>query len=134
MKKLFFLMLLLSILVISCNKEKDLQETLPEGAVLKSASFVSDRKTTTGTVKVVAGVNNTVKLVFENFNTGSGPDVRVWLSPNTSTTAYQEVGTLKAFSGNFSYDLGSNLNYTANNNVLIWCEDVSVLFGHAVLQ
>jgi Electron transfer DM13 len=36
--------------------------------------------------------------------------------------------------GNFFYELSSNINYTTNNRVLIWCEDFSVLFGHAVLQ
>jgi hypothetical protein len=97
-------------------------------------SFVSGSKSTSGTVKIVQAANNSIKLVFENLSTGNGPDVRVWLSPNTSGNPYQEVGLLKAVTGNFSYDLSSNIDYNTNNRVLIWCEDFSVLFGHAVLQ
>lgn len=91
-------------------------------------------KSTSGMVKVVQGANGTKKLVFENLSTGNGPDVRVWLSPNNNANPYQEVGDLKAISGNFSYDLNNNINYTVNNRVLIWCEDVRALFGYAILQ
>lgn len=120
----------------SCKKDvdKNLDEPIPEGTVLKTGTLVSGTKTTSGTVKIVQGANNTVKLVFENLSTGNGPDVRVWLSPNTAANPYQEVGNLKAISGNFSYDLSSSLDFTTNNRVLIWCEDAAALFGHAVLQ
>lgn len=136
MKSLVIAISLLGIVFTSCKKEsmKNLQEPVPEGTVLKTGTLVSGSKTTSGTVKIVQGANNTVKLVFENLSTGNGPDVRVWLSPNTTANPYQEVGNLKAISGNFSYDLSSSADYTTNNRVLIWCEDFSVLFGHAVLQ
>jgi hypothetical protein len=136
--KLHFVATLLftSLLLASCKKNTNdnLQEPIPVGTVLKSGTLVTGTKTTSGTVKVVQGDNNTIKLVFENLSTGNGPDVRVWLSPNNTANPYQEVGSLKATSGNFSYDLSSSINYTTNNRVLIWCEDVSVLFGYAILQ
>jgi hypothetical protein len=129
-------LLLTSFFFTSCKKERaeNLQEPVPEGTILKTGILVTGSKTTSGTVKVIQGANNTVKLVFENLATGNGPDVRVWLSPNNTANPYQEIGALKATSGNFSYDLSSNINYTTNNRVLIWCEDVSVLFGYAILQ
>jgi hypothetical protein len=133
MMKLFTL-LAATILFISCKKNESVNETIPEGTVLKSGTFMSNSKTTSGTVKIIAGTNGAKKLVFESFSTGSGPDVRVWLSPTTSATAYQEVGTLRAFSGTFSYDLAPNIDYDVNNKVLIWCEDVNILFGNAMLQ
>jgi hypothetical protein len=136
--KLHFVATLLftSLLLASCKKNTNdnLQEPIPVGTVLKTGTLVTGTKTTSGTVKVVQGDNNTIKLVFENLSTGNGPDVRVWLSPNNTANPYQEVGNLKATSGNFSYDLSSSINYTTNNRVLIWCEDVSVLFGYAILQ
>jgi hypothetical protein len=132
MKKLACLLVISSIIFLSCKK--DLQETLPAGTVLKTGTFVSNSKNTSGKVRVVREANNQLKLVFENLNTGGGPDVRVWLSPSTNANSYQEIGTLKAFSGSFSYDLSSVIDYTTNNKVLIWCEDVAVLFGHAVLE
>lgn len=136
MKSLIVAISLLGITAASCKKETadDLREPIPEGTVLKTGTFVNGTKTTTGMVKIVQGNNNTIKLVFENFSTGSGPDVRVWLSPGTNGSTYQEAGALKAFNGSFSYDLNNNTDYNTNNKVLIWCEDFSVLFGHAVLQ
>jgi len=47
---------------------------------------------------------------------------------------YQEVGNLKAVAGNFSYELSASVNYSLNNRVLIWCEELPVLFGNSVLQ
>jgi hypothetical protein len=125
-----------AILFSACRKsaEKNIEEPIPGGTVLKTGTLVSNSKTTSGTVKVVRGTDNVVRLVFENVSTGNGPDVRVWLSPNTTANPYQEVGILKATSGSFSYELGNSIDYTTNSRVLIWCVDFSVLFGHAVLQ
>ncbi len=124
------------ILFISCKKNtpESAQEVLPTGTVLSSGSFVSSGHTTTGTVKIVIDGSNVKRLVFENFRTDNGPDLRVWLSPNNNGSPYQEVGPLKAVSGNFSYELGPVINHSTNNRVLIWCENFSVLFGYAILQ
>jgi hypothetical protein len=136
MRTLLITALSATILLSACRKsaERNIDEPIQGGTVLKTGTFVSNSKTTSGTVKVIRGTDNVVRLVFENLSTGNGPDVRVWLSPNTSANPYQEVGDLKAISGNFSYDLSPGIDYTANNRVLIWCVDFSVLFGHAVLQ
>jgi hypothetical protein len=122
--------------VASCAKNvtKNAEEVLPTGTVLASGTFTSNAHTTSGTVKIVTDAASKKFLVFENFRTDNGPDVRVWLSPTNNASPYQEVGILKAVTGNFSYELSSNINYQSNNRVLIWCEDFSVLFGHAVLQ
>jgi hypothetical protein len=124
------------LLFSACKKsaQDNITEPAPEGIVLKSGAFVSNSKATSGTAKIIRGADNKTRLVFENLSTGNGPDVRVWLSPNLTTSSYQEVGLLKAVSGSFSYELGANIDYTTNNRVLIWCEDFAVLFGHAVLQ
>lgn len=129
---------LLSILffISSCAKNipGNAQENLPTGTVLASGSFVSNGHPTSGTAKVIQDVSGKKHLVIENFSSDNGPDLRIWLSPNNSGSPYQEVGILKAVAGNFSYELTAAINYIANNRVLIWCEDFSVLFGHAVLQ
>jgi hypothetical protein len=138
MKKLFVVITALSALfLISCKKNNvpdASSETLPTGTVISSGTFTSNAHASSGTVKVVKDAANNTFLVFENFKTDNGPDVHVWLSPNTTGTTYQEVGLLKAVSGNFSYPLGSSFNYTTNNRVLLWCKSFSVLFGNAVLQ
>jgi hypothetical protein len=140
MKKLIQQLFLLSgmvFLLAACKKEsaaEKAQEILPGGTALVMGSFTSNAHQTTGTVKIVRETSGKRFLVFENFRTDNGPDLRVWLSPNTTASPYTQIGTLKAISGNFSYELSDSVNYTTNNRVLIWCEDFSVLFGNAVLQ
>jgi Electron transfer DM13 len=134
MKKAFFILTILAFIFSACNKDKTVAQPIPAGTVVKTGSFVSNSKTTNGTAKIIAGENNTRKLVLENFSTGSGPDVRVWLSASTSATTYQEAGLLTNFNGTFVFDIAPGVDITVNNKVLIWCEDVRILFGHAVLQ
>lgn len=139
MKKLTYLLLAASLIITSCKKENTtpaaVTEQLPVAVtVLATGSVTSSVHTSSGTVKVVKDAANKIYLVFENFKTDNGPDLRVWLSPNNSGTPYQELGLLKAASGSFFYELDASVNYTSNNRVLIWCKQFSVLFGYAVLQ
>lgn len=138
MKKLTYLLLAASLIITSCKKENTtpaaVTEQLPVAVtVLATGSVISSVHTSSGTVKVVKDTANKIYLVFENFKTDNGPDLRVWLSPNNSGTPYKELGLLKAASGNFFYELDASVNYTSNNRVLIWCKQFSVLFGYAVL-
>ena len=138
MKRLFCLFALsICFLLSSCKKSNTpvaANDSLPVGTTLVSGNFVSNAHPSSGTVKVVTDVAGKKSLVFQDFKTDNGPDLRIWLSPNTSANPFQEIGSLKAVSGNFSYELDASINYTTNNRVLIWCKGFSVLFGHAVLQ
>lgn len=136
MKYSISLLAILIVLFSSCGKNTpaSAEENLPTGTVISSGNFVSNGHPTSGTVKVIADASGKKFLVFENFRSDNGPDLRVWLSPNNSGSPYQEIGVLKAVNGNFFYELSSAINYTSNNRVLIWCIDFSVLFGYAVLQ
>ena len=122
---------------ISCKKENTaatVNESLPIGTTVVTGSFISGVHTSSGTVKVAKDASGKYFLVFENFKTDNGPDLHIWLSPNNTANPYQEIGLLKAVSGNFSYELNAAINYTVNNRVLIWCKGFSVLFGYALLQ
>jgi len=69
---------------------------LPTGTVLASGTFSSNAHPTSGTVKVIQNTAGKRFLVIENFRTDNGPDLDVWLSPNTTGNPYQAVGDLKA--------------------------------------
>ncbi len=122
----------------SCKKNTPptfVNEILPSATTtLASGIFVSSAHTTSGTVKIVKDSVNRRFLVFENFKTDGGPDLRTWVSPNNDGSNSQELGFLKATAGNFSYELDPSFNYTTNNHVLIWCRQFAVLFGYAVLN
>jgi Electron transfer DM13 len=125
------------LLSASCKKENTpaaVDNPPPAGTVLATGSFVSNVHPSSGTVKIIKGADGKISLAIENFSTDNGPDLRIWLATSTSATSYKELGLLKAVSGNFSYDLSADVDYTTHDHVLIWCKDFSVLFGHAVLR
>jgi hypothetical protein len=136
-KCIYFFTAVLILYLSSCKKESAADranEETPSGTILAQGSFVSNVHPSSGTVKVVQGASGKISLVFENFRTDNGPDLRIWLASNTNADNYVEIGPLTAVSGNFSYEMDSSVSYAVNNTVLIWCEDFSVLFGHAVLR
>lgn len=132
------LVVLLSMALMACKKSAldYVNEDIPApgGLMLSKGIFMRSSHSTSGTARIVKDSSNSRFLVFENFSTDNGPDLRVWLSKNTNAAQYQEVGKLTAVAGNFSYKLAANINLAVYNYVLIWCEDFSVLFGYAILQ
>jgi hypothetical protein len=135
-QKLSVLILSVLFLLASCakNTPDTVVETLPTGTTLAMGTFISNAHPTSGTVKVIQDAAGKKHLLFENFRSDNGPRLKVWISPNNTASPYQEIGALKAVTGNFSYELDLSANHMINNRVLIWCEPFSVLFGHAVLQ
>jgi Electron transfer DM13 len=143
MKKIVLNGFLASMLVMSfaaCTKDKTPDaindpNPIPAGTKISMGAFVSNVHPTSGMVKYAKDdASGKRYLVFENFKTDNGPDLRVWLATNTSTTGYVEVGLLKAVNGNFFYELPAAIDPVAKPFVLVWCKDFSVLFGHAVLN
>ena len=72
-------------------------------------------------------------LRFENFEATNGPDLKVYLSTDTSADDYVSLGDLKGNIGNQNYVVPEDVDLQKYDNVLIWCEAFSVLFGHAEL-
>lgn len=140
MKKSLLPIVLLCITLFSCKKENKtpdmVDDDIPMGTtVLYSGSFVSSGSySTSGTVKITKDAADKRYLVIENFKSSGGPDLRVWLSPNTNGSPFQEIGLLKATNGDFFYELSASIDPATNNKVLIWCKQFSVLFGSATLQ
>ena len=80
--------------------------------------------------------NGTKYLRFENFSTTNGPDLRVYLTMNTTELdqEYIDLGKNKATQGNLNYELPDNISLDTYNTVLIWSRAFSVLFGFAQLS
>ncbi len=95
--------------------------------------FMSNVHATSGTVNVVeTGGKRT--LVFTNFRTDGGPDLRIYLAENTSLRNFIEVSQLTSTSGNFSVELPAAADPAKQRYVLIWCKAFSVLFGSSELK
>lgn len=72
-------------------------------------------------------------LVFTNFKTDGGPDLRIYVAENTDLRNFVELTKLSN-SGNFSMDLPASIDPKKQRYVLIWCKAFSVLFGNAELK
>ena len=73
-------------------------------------------------------------LRLENFKSTNGPDLRVYLSRDIEASDYISLGELKGNIGNQNYEIPSNVDLQKYKYALIWCEQFSVLFGHAQLS
>jgi Electron transfer DM13 len=127
-----------AVVFISCNKEivpSSLNEPSPVlgGTIIRTGAFLGDQRSTGGVARYI--INNGKRyLVFENFSTGNANGLRVYLSTNLNNDEIQDVGPLKASSGNFSYELPGGFDLLRYNNVLIWDRSFASLFGHATLN
>lgn len=99
----------------------------------KSGMFMSHgRYSTSGVVEIYS--NDTRHLIaLKDFKTSNGPDLRVYLAKTTAANDFIDLGKLKAINGTFSYELAKRDDLAGYKEVLIWCEDFSVLFGSASL-
>jgi hypothetical protein len=79
-------------------------------------------------------VNGSQVLRFENFTATNGPDLKVYLSKDTSANDYVSLGRLKGNIGSQNYDLTEMVDLEEYSKVLIWCERFSVLFGHSNIK
>jgi hypothetical protein len=145
MKPIIVLISLVSLALLSACTTS--QETIPPPATntspasttgatgqvsLSPGMFMNNAHAVSGTVSIQE-INGKQRLVFTNFKTDGGPDLRIYLAENTSLRNFIEVGRLTG-SGNFSVDLPADANPAKQRFVLIWCKAFSVLFGHAELK
>lgn len=70
----------------------------------------------------------------ETFDTTHGPDLYVYLATDKSANDFVSVGQIQSFGGEQSYIIPSDVDLTKYDNVLIWCQAFSTLFGHAELE
>lgn len=143
MKKALVFVIALAIGAVSCVKNEELTPTNQQPPANVNVQdppktvgdFVSSAHPTSGTVKVLEdSKDKSIKyLVFENFKTDAGPDLKVYLSEDTKATGFVEISKLDK-TGNFTLTIPASANLDKQKHVLIWCKQFSVLFGYAQLK
>lgn len=133
----------LTLALIACVKDRKLipsDQTCPNivdlaGSALQTGVMVRGDHPTSGTVTVRKGAQNPANLylVFENFKTDPGPDLRVCLAEDQNAGGFVELATLDK-TGNFFLEIPANTDLQKKKFVLIWCKRFRVLFGHAELK
>lgn len=106
----------------------------PTGQTLVlQGNFESAVHATSGVVKIYEDKDKKRTLVFENFKTDAGPDLRIYLAEDRSVTNFIQI-TDKVQNGNLSLAIPANADLKKQNHILIWCRQFSVLFGFATLK
>lgn len=101
--------------------------------LLLQGNFQNAVHPTSGVVKIYEDKDKKRTLVFENFKTDAGPDLRIYLAEDRSVTNFIQI-TDKVQNGNLSLAIPANADLKKQNHVLIWCRQFSVLFGFAALK
>lgn len=139
MKRFALLFLAATLIFNSCKKEEtpgmvdDNFMPAATDSLISMGSFINEVHPTSGTVKLFENDDEFI-LQIENLQSDNGPDLRVYLSADKGISNSISLGALKAVSGNFSYSFAKSSMISDKPQVLIWCEDFSVLFGSALLQ
>ncbi len=111
----------------------------PRGNVqLAEGSFVSIAHEGRGTAAVVELPGGGRKLTLTDFETDSGPDLRVYVSTGDPADGdlgdFEDLGELKGNVGNQQYDVPRGLDLGRYSTVVVWCRAFSVAFTSAGLE
>jgi hypothetical protein len=140
MKKLSICLtiVLFNMLMISCKKEEVVSVPTTEVSTgltpIFQGTFAASAHPTSGTVKLSKDAAGKKFLVFENFKSDAGPDLRIYLSDDLKATNYTEITNKVTLSGTFQVPVDAAVNTDTKRKVLIWCKQFSVLFGSADLK
>lgn len=132
----FCILLIASVFFTHCAKElaEGDPNTIPSDlTVISQGSFTNGAHVTTGIVKLSKDASGKRFLVFENFKTDSGPDIRIWAAEDRDAKNYVELSKTVQL-GNYKIDVPSDYDATKKPHILIWCKAFSVLFGGAQLK
>jgi len=108
---------------------------------LPSGDFIKKRKSIKGSWSVVHENGQTIIRFADNFKTKNGPDLKIFLSPQTiqavngksATAGSVNLGVLKSTNGTQDYVLPAGVNLADFNSVLVHCEAYSILWGGGAL-
>ncbi len=108
-------------------------------AFAAEGDFVTDDKTTEGSVKVVEEDGKRYLELSNDFRTGRGPDVFVLLHKEATPESYAEegfinLGMMDRFRGSQRYEIPEDANIEDYQSVVIWCRQFDVTFGYAELM
>lgn len=78
--------------------------------------------------------SNQYMLKLENFSTSNGPDLKVYLSTESTPRDFISLGDLKSTNGNQVYNINGVPDFSKYKYVLIHCERYNHLFGSAEIR
>ncbi len=111
-----------------------------QNPVVASGGFVKVEKSVTGNVSIVEENGKRYLELSEDFQTASGPDLKVILHTADAVDLkiqegdYINLGLLKDFNGSGRYAIPDDVDLSKYGSVAIWCEQFNATFGYAPLN
>lgn len=93
----------------------------------------SDGHHASGNVAVKKDMDGHAQLVLSDIKVDKVPDGHVYLAKDGDFRNGVELGVLEKFSGTVSYDIPNDVDLSAYDSVVIWCEQFDVEIGRADL-
>lgn len=107
---------------------------LKDQTLVLEGTFVNGVHPTSGTVRVYEDKSKNRSLVFENFKTDAGPDLRIYIAEDKVLTNFIQITDKVTTNGSYILPIPSNVDLKKQSTVIIWCKAFSVLFGSASLK
>lgn len=144
MKKIIFILSLITVFGVACKKDDNQPTIVVDDAppkvvdTLGAGPFTGFAHELSGAALLVKDTNDIVNLYLQNFNMTPGPDVFLYLSKTNNYSA-SNVLEVARFESGFS---NSNINYPVKNAeynaeykfVLVYCVEFHSLFGYTELK
>lgn len=110
--------------------------TPPQDAtlLLQGAFMSANSYTTTGNVKVYEDKNKKRTLIFENFKTNNGPDLKIYIAEDNAITNFIQITDKVNINGSYSLPIPDNVDLKKQKTIVIWCKAFSRAFGTASLK
>lgn len=117
------------------------ESSAKEAAMMKDHSFAEKAFKIRGDYSIVTENGQTLLRLSDDFKTNNGPDLKVFLSPQSpetvtgrsATSGAVLLGALKTNKGGSDYVIPAGVNLAGFQSVLIHCEAYSKLWGAAQL-
>jgi len=139
LQKLSYLVASLTILLftVSCNKTstETLNEMVSPVAETKYlGAFVGRQNQSVSGEALIVLENGKYSLKLMNFRSDNGPDLKVYLSKESTPSSHISLGDLKSTNGNQVYEITGSPDFKQYRYALIHCERFNHLFGSAELK
>jgi|AntDryMetagUQ255_1029468.scaffolds.fasta_scaffold05278_2 hypothetical protein len=139
LQNLSYLVAFLSIAFFTISCSKTSTETLnemvsPEAVTKYSGVFMGRQNQSVSGEALIVLENGKYALKLMNFKSDNGPDLKVYLSKESTPSSHISLGDLKSTNGNQVYEISGMPDLKQYRYALIHCERFNHLFGSAELK
>ena len=139
LQNLSYLVAFLSIAFCTIRCSKTSTETLnemvsPEAVTKYSGVFMGRQNQSVSGEALIVLENGKYALKLMNFKSDNGPDLKVYLSKESTPSSHISLGDLKSTNGNQVYEISGMPDLKQYRYALIHCERFNHLFGSAELK